>query len=197
MSNFRKEGTSSLRHMWVVVAIMTLIQVIVSLVVASKNSSDIGGYKSAAFIAIWCMFLVICFTYNGYKIVKTNKNSSFTVGFVIGIACMLCQLFFMVGVLYIGLGLEAYKNNWTTSDSDQAYGAFAIMNSIIYLVWSVILIIHRSAIMRTDAEEQAIRDLEREDSDSMPTYNQVLKPDEDGSEQRNVNGAFAGDDTEL
>jgi hypothetical protein len=32
---------------------------------------------------------------------------------------MLCQLFFMIGVMYIGLGLEAYQNNWATSDSDQ------------------------------------------------------------------------------
>ncbi len=141
--------------------------------------------------------MVLIFTYEGYGVVTQNKSSALKVGFVIGIACMLCQLFFMIGVLYIGLGLEAYSNGWSTSDSDQAYGAFAIINSLIYLVWSVILIIHRSAIMRSDAEEKALKDLAGDYGGDSPTYNQVLSGGDDGNQQQ-VNGSFVGDrDTEL
>lgn len=54
---YRKEGGLALRHMWIVIAIMGLVQVIVSCAAAAANEKNVGGYHSATFAAIWSMFI--------------------------------------------------------------------------------------------------------------------------------------------
>ena len=86
-----------------------VIQVIVSIVVANANSdTSQGGRKSCAFAAIWSMFLVIFFTYLGGRMVlSSSKSSELFVGFMIGIAGMLTELFFILMVIFFILGEEA------------------------------------------------------------------------------------------
>lgn len=90
-----------------------MVQIIVSIVVAAYNSRYTGGYKSASFAAIWSMFLTIVFTVVGAQIVfGGGKATELLVGFMIGIAVMLCELFFVLMVAFFILGSEAYHNGY-------------------------------------------------------------------------------------
>lgn len=88
-----------------------MVQVIVSIAVAAANSNSDGGYKSASFAAIWSMFLVIAFTGLGAKVVFGGKSSELLVGFLIGVAAMLTELFFVLMVTFFVLGQNATVNN--------------------------------------------------------------------------------------
>ncbi len=87
------------------------MQCIVSIAVAATNAKT-GGYKSASFAAIWSMFLVIGFTTVGGQIVFGGKSSELLVGFMIGVAFMLCELFFVLMVAFFILGSEATHNGY-------------------------------------------------------------------------------------
>lgn len=91
------------------------MQVIVSIAVAATNSKGTGGYKSASFAAIWSMFLVIGFTTVGGQIVFGGKSTELLVGFMIGVAFMMCELFFVLMVAFFILGSEATHNGYGTS----------------------------------------------------------------------------------
>lgn len=88
------------------------MQVIVSIVVAAANTGA-DGYKSATFAAIWSMFLVIFFTALGAKIVFGGKSSALMVGFMMGVAAMLTELFFVLMVIFFVLGQNADTNNFS------------------------------------------------------------------------------------
>lgn len=92
--------------------IFSVIQIIVSIAVAAKNSKSIGGYKSATFAAIWAMFLVIIFAILGGHIVFVGNANPVQVGFLIGVAAMLAQLFFVLMCIYFTLGSEATHNGY-------------------------------------------------------------------------------------
>jgi hypothetical protein len=81
--------------------------VIVSIIVAAANSNASGGYKSASFAAIWSMLLVIVFTLVGAQIVFGGRSSELLVGFMIGTAAMLTELFFVLMVIFFVLGQNA------------------------------------------------------------------------------------------
>ena len=93
------------------VQIFAIVQVIVSIAVAVENSKS-DGYKSASFAAIWSMFLVIAFTVLGGRIVFGGKSSELLVGFLIGVAAMLAELFFVLMVTFFVLGQDAVVNNY-------------------------------------------------------------------------------------
>lgn len=84
-----------------------LVQVIVSIAVAASNNQNKGGLKSATFAAIWSMFIVVYFIYQGYTIVMSNKNDPLLVGFMIGVAAMLAELCFMLAAVFFTLGEDA------------------------------------------------------------------------------------------
>jgi len=86
-------------------------------------------------------------------IVFGGKTSELLVGFLIGVASMLSQLFFVLAVIAFGVGVEATTNGWTTAPSDKAYGAFAVVNTIIYAVWAIILSVHRKAVTSSSQEQ--------------------------------------------
>lgn len=90
-----------------------MVQVIVSIAVAAANNvTSSGGLRSAGFAAIWSMLLVLVFTYLGGRIVLTaNKSSELSIGFMIGIAAMLTELFFVLMIVFFILGEEAASNN--------------------------------------------------------------------------------------
>ena len=82
---------------WYVSVVMAFIQIITSISTAVINSKAVGGYKSAGFTSIWCLFLVCFYEYLTYKVVMTNdKHDGLLVGFTIGLSAMMTQLFFMV-----------------------------------------------------------------------------------------------------
>ena len=85
----------------------TIIQFIMSIYVAHVNSHYVGGMKSLSFAAIWSMFLSMGFGALGAKIVFSGKSLELLVGFMIGVASMLAQLFFMLAVIFFALGTEA------------------------------------------------------------------------------------------
>lgn len=154
-----KQPALALKQMFWVVIIFSCVQVIVSIIVAAKNSKYDYGYKSLVFTAVWAMFLVILFAAIAGKVVFEGKAAPLLVGFLVGIAFMLCQLFFMIAVLFLGVGDEASKQQWDTGDADKAYGAFAIILCIIYFVWGLILWCHRDSVSMT---EQEIKKIENE-----------------------------------
>lgn len=78
----------------------------VSIVVAVKQKS-VGGYPSATFAAIWSMFLCILFTIHGAQIVFGGVSSEIGVGFMIGVATMMTQLFFVLMCVFFVLAKEA------------------------------------------------------------------------------------------
>lgn len=92
--------------------VLSVVQVIVSIAVGAVNTQNVGGYNSATFAAIWTMFLVIIFAAIGGRIVFGGKASELLVGFMIGIASMLAQLFFMLCCIFLGLGAEAAHNQY-------------------------------------------------------------------------------------
>ena len=71
-----------------------------------------GGYKSATFAAIWAMFLVIIQTVLGAQIVFYGRATALQVGFLIGVSAMLCQLFFVLMVIFLVLSTEATTSNY-------------------------------------------------------------------------------------
>jgi hypothetical protein len=73
------------------------------------------GYKSASFAAIWSMFLVIVFTVLGAMIVFNGKCSELLVGFMIGVAAMLTELFFVLMVIFFVLGTNGDSNGYRKS----------------------------------------------------------------------------------
>jgi len=154
VSQYRREGKLALKHMWFVVLLFAIVQVIVSIAVAATNSKT-GGYKSASFAAIWSMFLVIGFTTVGGQIVFGGKSTELLVGFMIGVAFMLCELFFVLMVAFFILGAEAAHNQYVSANSDKAYGAFSLLNMIIYFVWAIILTVHRKTVMVSQKEVEA------------------------------------------
>jgi len=155
VSQYRKEGRLALRHMWFVIVIFAVVQVIVSIAVAAANNTDVGGYKSATFAAIWSMFLVIFSTAVGGQIVFAGKSSELLVGFMIGFSAMLTELFFVLMVLFFILSSEATTQMLKTAPADKAYGAFCLFNMIIYFVWTIILAVHRQTVMVSQKELEA------------------------------------------
>eukprot|EP00599_Poterioochromonas_sp_BG-1_P007322 CAMPEP_0173150652 /NCGR_PEP_ID=MMETSP1105-20130129/11094_1 /TAXON_ID=2985 /ORGANISM="Ochromonas sp., Strain BG-1" /LENGTH=197 /DNA_ID=CAMNT_0014065841 /DNA_START=57 /DNA_END=650 /DNA_ORIENTATION=- len=151
---YRKEGRLAIKHMWIVICIFAVVQVIVSCAVAASNSETEGGYKSASFAAIWSMLLVIVFTALGGKIVLGGRSSELLVGFLIGVAAMLSQLCFVLMVIFFIFGTNAKSSNLDTAPSDQAYAAFSLINMIIYFVWTILLVVHRKTITVSKDEHQ-------------------------------------------
>jgi glucan phosphoethanolaminetransferase (alkaline phosphatase superfamily) len=114
-SEYKKDAALAMKHMWFVVALFGLVQVIVSIAVAAKNSTAGGGYKSLSFAAIWSMFLVIIFVGLGAQIVFRGQATALQVGFLIGVSAMLCQLFFVLMVIFFIVSTEATTSNYSKS----------------------------------------------------------------------------------
>jgi len=93
--------------MWYIILLFSFVQVILSCIVAAKNSEGSKGYKSASFAAIWGMFVVIAFEAVAWGIVFHTKSSELLVGFMIGTAFMLAELFFVLMMVFFIIGTEA------------------------------------------------------------------------------------------
>ena len=79
--------------------------------VAVKQKT-IGGLPSATFAAIWSMFLCMLFTIHGAQIVFGGASSELGVGFMIGVASMMTQLFFVLMCTFFVLSTEAKKQGY-------------------------------------------------------------------------------------
>lgn len=138
---------------------------------ANVNSTHTVGYKSVSFMGIWSFFLAAFFLFLGAFIVFRGKASEIANGFMIGTSFMLCQLFFMLAVIALGVGTEAANRAYgsfldtfaslsscscfsVTANGDKAYGVFTLLLSIIYFVWAVILSVHRKAVTTTRQEAE-------------------------------------------
>jgi len=155
LSVYKKEGTMALKHMWIVILILGIVQIIVSIACAAANEKKGShGHHSATFAALWSMFLVILFVFLGYKIIRGGKSHPLLVGFMIGVALMLAQLCFVLMCMFFTFGTEATNNGWSTAPSDKAYGVFSLFNMIIYFVWGIILIVHRNMVMAEPVAQQ-------------------------------------------
>lgn len=76
------------------------------------KQKTIGGYPSATFAAIWSMFLCMLFTLHGAQIVFGGVSSELGVGFMIGVASMMTQLFFVLMCVFFVLSTEAKKGGY-------------------------------------------------------------------------------------
>lgn len=61
------------------------------------------------------MFLSILFGILGWRITRGTKSTALTVGFMIGAAAMMTQLFFMLAVIFFAIGTEAGNKGIRTS----------------------------------------------------------------------------------
>ncbi len=130
LNTYRKEGKLAIRHMWIVVLvslcvllvaaeltwaqIFTAADVFASVVVADFNVKSINGYEGAAFAAIWSAFLQLFFAFVGSKVIFSSQPSPpLMVGFLLGLAAMAAQLFFMLTCWYLALGVQAAQNGWS------------------------------------------------------------------------------------
>jgi hypothetical protein len=101
------------------------------------------------------MFLVMGFTGLGASIVFGGKASELLVGFLIGVAAMLAELFFVLMVIFFVIGENAVNNGQKAGPADKAYAAFSLINMIIYFVWAIILVVHRRTVMISRQELEA------------------------------------------
>lgn len=150
IEQYKNNGKLAVKHMWFVILLFSIVQVIVSIATCVQNSKAMGGYKSASFAAIWTMFLVLIFLYQSGQLVFRNQASKVQVGFLIGSGAMLSELMFVLMCVFFVLGTEASTNNYDTKGADTAFGVFALFNLIIYMVWSIILSVHRHAFQGAD-----------------------------------------------
>mmetsp|Transcript_35537 Transcript_35537/g.33708 ORF Transcript_35537/g.33708 Transcript_35537/m.33708 type:complete len:183 (+) Transcript_35537:100-648(+) len=178
LGEYKKEGKLALKHMWYVVAFFGLIQCIVSIIVAVYQKGE-GGYPSATFAAIWSMFLCILFTIHGAQIVFGGVSSELGVGFMIGVAAMMTQLFFVLMCVFFVLATEAQTAGYASAPADIAYGVFCLFNMIIYFVYAIILSMHRRSVIASPQE--------------VNYQKEVVTPDQDGG----VDGDYQGDEVEL
>ena len=161
--------------------LFALIQIIVSIAVAAQNdpTKKEGGLASASFAAIWSMFMVIAFTIHGAQIVFGAQSTEIGVGYMIGVAAMMVQLFFVLMCIFFVLATEANKMGYIAYQSDAAFGSFCLLNMIIYLIWAIILSVHRRAVITAPAAGM----------EPQPAYEQnddVVNPD-----------GYGGDEAEL
>lgn len=63
-----------------------------------------------------------------------------------------------------------------SANSDKAYGAFALLNMIIYFVWAIILTVHRKTVMVSQKEVDAANSKEfaAYDGSGGETYNPAI-----------------------
>jgi len=133
--------------------VFTFIQVIVSIAVAAQNdpTKQEGGLAGASFAAIWSMIMVLMFTVHGAQIVFGAQSTEIGVGYMIGVAAMMVQLFFVLMCIFFVLGTEAKRDGYVAYQSDAAFGTFCLLNMIIYLIWAIILSVHRRAVITAPA----------------------------------------------
>ena len=69
---------------------------------------------SASFAAMWSMFLVLMFTVHGYQIVFGAQSTEIGVGYMIGVAAMMTQLFFVLMCVFFVLSTDAKNAGYGT-----------------------------------------------------------------------------------
>lgn len=110
----KNEGKLALSHMWFIVALFSFCQLITSIIVAIANSKEKAGLASASFAAIWSMLLTVIFTVMSGRIVfGDSQQSEMVVGFMIGTAFMLGELFFVLTCVFYILGEDATANEYS------------------------------------------------------------------------------------
>jgi hypothetical protein len=80
-------------------------------------------------------------------VVKGGTHPPLLVGFLCGVAGMLAQLFLVLMAVFFTLSTEATVMGYATAPADTAFGAFALINMIIYIVWAIILGVHRQSVI--------------------------------------------------
>ena len=136
-------------------------------------------------------------------VLSASKSSELFVGFMIGIAGMLTELFFILMVIFFILGQEAGskskyiyvfgKDSYLyfscviidAAPADKAYAVFSMFNMIIYFVWTLILFVHRSAVALSP-QETAANSKEYSQYEESETYNPAIGPV--GGQQDGFNG---------
>lgn len=93
------------------------------------------------------IYTAILFVFLGGKVVLGGSHPPLLVGFLCGVAGMLAQLFLVLMAVFFTLSTEATNNGYATAPADSAFGAFALINMIIYIVWAIILGVHRQSVI--------------------------------------------------
>ena len=208
LNQYKKEGKLALKHMWFVIAVRFLLpcsyrvakhlidfydesflvwqifavfQVIVSIAVAAQNdpTKKQGGLASASFAAIWSMLMVVAFTIHGAQIVFGGQSTEIGVGYMIGVSAMMCQLFFVLMCAFFVLATDAQKNGYISYQSDAAFGSFCLLNMIIYLIWAIILSVHRRAVISPSTSTVS----EPQPYEQDPNDGNVVNPDGYGEDE--------------
>jgi heme A synthase len=122
--------------------------VIVSLVCAGFNAETTGGSKGLSFAAVWSALLVIAYAIIGsVTVYSANGTDYFTIGNLIGMGAMLAQLFFVLMWVYYILGQGAAEQGLVSEGADNAMGSICFFNFLIYSVWTIIMVHHRTEMV--------------------------------------------------
>ncbi len=71
---------------------------------ANGHSSQISGYRSTSFAAIWSMIFTVIFTGPCLSTIKQGYVSDMTMGFTIGFTFMIAELFFVFMIIFFTEG---------------------------------------------------------------------------------------------
>mmetsp|Transcript_2586 Transcript_2586/g.2736 ORF Transcript_2586/g.2736 Transcript_2586/m.2736 type:complete len:218 (-) Transcript_2586:190-843(-) len=137
------------KQFWIVCLIFSGVDCIVSISVAGMNNETHGGSSGLVFAALWSLFLVIIFDIAGSQLIFYGNCSALMVGFVIGVAAMLAELFLVLMCVFFSFGTSSKHKDFETEDANNAMGAFCFFNMIIFFVFAVLLTQHRSLFVAT------------------------------------------------
>ena len=116
---------------------------------AHTNHTNSSGHKSTGFCAIWMMLLLLGFGILGSKIMFSGKSTNLFTGIMLGSGLMLVQLNFAFSIFFLKMeshkeydyfGNQTNKNEIDdVNQGNNAMGAFAIINTIVFAVWTALL----------------------------------------------------------
>lgn len=89
------------------------------------------------------MFLQIAFVIIGSKDVFRGHTTPLAAGFLLGTSIMLSELFFVLMCVFFVYGQVAKSLGADSAMADNAMGSFCLFNFIMYLVFAIIVAVHR------------------------------------------------------
>ena len=132
-------------RMWYVTLLFTVINVICSFIVLSDTGAESG------FTAIWSMFMTLSVAAGGTLVFRKYQTPG-AVGFLLGVIVMMCQMFFMLFVVFLSFaGSETYGAGEST---DRAYAAFAFLLMLCYGCMAFVIGHYRGDLIPSDPSKE-------------------------------------------
>jgi len=90
------------------------------------------------------MFMTVSVALGGTAVFRKYQTPG-AVGFLLGVICMMCQLFFLLFVVFLSFAGSAEYGS--SKDTDRAYAAFAFLLMICYGVMAFVIAQFRADLL--------------------------------------------------